>query len=363
MFDRETDDGYFVQTEALSQQAAALQQAWADKKRYENITFFDPAKIMAAFSSAEIEPALNDISAQATIYKIVLAYTYFGIYYLIIPYEGNKRTKYYLYDLKTQRQVVDTGRIADGEYSKMSKMSIHDALQTGIGELAKLKHAEFIKEIVTAHTPTTSPTPTPLPKKPHLAFLYPDPIDEPLGYSHSLLKGFQKFDVEIDFLYLSEKNLTELDDKYNYLFIFTKIVKNQLCIENDNLTKQFVSIADFFEEMLWIDDNIIKGLFIFTSQPIDFSEVVTDKKPIANFVCAPHELDKMMKRIPHALFQKQQLNENKYCHQCLNIASNSLEKFDKAVHPVKINELKTALPEFIDRKAVQHHFVGREIDQ
>jgi len=352
-FDSEADDGYFVHTEELTQDAAVLKNEWADKTRYENITFFNPDKIMDVFSSANINQAISDISAQQKIYKVVLAYTYFGIFYLIIPYDGNQRTQYYLYDLKTNRQVVDTGRIADVEYSKIS---IHDALQTSIGELDKLKLAKFFEK------EATEPRPAPLPTKPHLVFLYPEPIDDSLGYNfHSLIKGFQKYDIEIDCLYLSEDNLTALD-KYSYIFIFTKIVKNKLCIENENLTKKFVSIAYFFEEFLWIDHNITKGLFIFTSQEIDFSEVVTDK-PIANFVCEPQELNKMMKNpIPHALFHKQQLNENRFCSQCLNIKSKQLEKFGRAKHPVKPNEFKTALPELIDRKVIQN-FVGREIDQ
>ncbi len=57
-------------------------------------------------------------------------------------------------------------------------------------------------------------------------------------------------------------------EKYNYIFIFTKIVKNKLCIENENLIKEFISVKEFFDYFLWIDDNITKGLFIFTSQLI-----------------------------------------------------------------------------------------------
>jgi hypothetical protein len=327
LFDREADEGYFVHTEALNQEAVELKNEWAGKKRYENIAFFDPDKIMAVFNFSDIKQSISDISAQEKIYQIVLAYTYFGIYYLIIPYEGNIRTKYYLYDIKTNRQVVDTGRIAGNEEPKIS---IHDALQTGIGELAQLKHAQFDKKSATA------PTPAALQTKPHLAFLYPDPIDAPLGYSHSLLKGFQKFDIEIDFLYLSKANLNALE-KYNYIFIFTKIVKNKLCIENENLMTQFISVDKFFEEFLWIDDNIAKGIFIFTSQPIDFNEVIIEK-PIANFVCEPQELEKILKNhIPHSLFQKQQLNENKYCRQCLNITPNQLEKFVNFKHIVQHN--------------------------
>ena len=348
-FDSEADDGYFVHTEALNQEAAVLKNEWADKKRYENITFLDPDKIMAIFNFSDIKQAISDISAQENIYQIVLAYTYFGIYYLIIPNEGNERKKYYLYE--NNRQVVDTGYIADKAYSKIS---IHDALQTSIDELAKLKHAEFIKKNVTEPTPS-------LQTKPHLAFLYPEPINSSFGYSHSLLKGFQKFDIEIDFLYLSEANLNALE-KYNYIFIFTKIVKNKLCIENENLTQKFISIAKF-EEMLYIDDKMTKGIFIFTSQPIDFDEVITADKPIANFVCEPHELEKILKNhIPHSLFQKQQLNENKYCRQCLNIESKQLEKFVKVKPLVKLNESKTALPELIDQKAIQN-FIGREVEQ
>jgi len=349
--DDDADCGYFVHTEALSQNAAALKNKWAEKKRYENITFLDPDKIMEKFNFPDINQAISDISAQTNIYQIILAYTYFGIYYLIIPYEGNERKKYYLYDIKTNRQVVDTGYLADKEEPKIS---IHDALQTGIGDLAKLKHAQFVK--------TTEPTPPNLPKtKPHFAFLYPEPINGAFGYSHALMKGFQKFDIAIDFLYLSEANLNALE-KYHYIFIFTQMVKKKLCIESENLIKAFISVEEFFDDFLWIDDNIAKGIFIFTSQPIDFTEVITEK-PIANFVCEPQELEKILKNnIPHALFQKQQLNENKYCRQCLNIASQQLEKVAKVKHLVKVNESKTALPEFIDRKAIQN-FVGRAVEQ
>lgn len=368
LFDCEATYGYFIHTEALEEQVAQLKAEWATKKRYENITFLGVEQIIERWITSQkvvqYADMMGEIEKKASLYKFIFVYSYFGIFYLIIPYDGTKRTQYYLYHAETGKQVVDTALIADEVHS--AKTSIHNALKTSIAELDKLTQAIF-ESSVTAASATATPTDISSPskteafafQKPHLAFLYPEPIDKAFAYDFTeLLKGFKSYDIEIDFWHLSEDNLSRLDE-YHYAFIFTPLYKNQLCIEDENLTSKLISVADF-ESSLWTDNNITKCIFIFTPEAIDFNGVET-QKPIANCVCQTQDINKTLKQLANCLFNEQQFKDKFYC-QRINAGQIKLEKFSKAKQPVKPNRHQTQLPALIDAKALQN-FIGRKTDQ
>lgn len=365
--DRNADYGYFVYTEELDHQAAGLREEWKEKDKYKNISFFGPDKIIdVLIETTKITPfdaIISDISQQFSIYKLTLAYTYFGLFYLIIPYDNAKRTDYFLFDAKTGKQILDVLAIADKEHSE--KISIHNALKSGINELDKLKHLIFDKNIPAIVPSISNDLEIENPKdkvqafKPNIAFLIPEPIDKNFNYDiYHIIDSFDKYDISLDFDYLSEGILSNMDN-YDYIFIFTETYKNKLYVEDENLKSHLLSIADF-ESSLLTDSDIIKGIFIFTEEELNFDDIDTDK-PIVNFVLAKKGLaNNTLKNIIHCLFQEKQLKD-KFKHHSLNENCLKLQKLAKSTQRRKI-DLAPKLPDSIDTKDLQN-FIGREIDQ
>ncbi len=118
--DKEVNFGYFVYTEELDHQAAGLKEEWEKKEKYKNLTFFGPDKIIKSLiNSGKIKNIdLYEIESKETLYKKILVYTYFGIFYIIIPFKGSKTSIFYLFDATTGTQIKDTKKIANDSFSK-----------------------------------------------------------------------------------------------------------------------------------------------------------------------------------------------------------------------------------------------------
>ncbi len=140
--DREVDFGYFVYTEELDHQAAGLKEEWSKKEKYKNLTFFGPQKIITSLENIGKINSLNltELEKFETINKKILAYTYFGIYYIIIPFSGTSKKVYYLFD-KNGNQIENVDIIADKKHS--GNISVDKALKTGIKELKELDYCLF----------------------------------------------------------------------------------------------------------------------------------------------------------------------------------------------------------------------------
>lgn len=99
---KEADFGYFLYTEELDHQAAGLVEEYKNdpKDRYKNLTFFGPDEIIKSLVSNGIIKSLDkiDYPPSTVIYKKILAYTYFGNYYILITSPNTSVKKYYIYD-------------------------------------------------------------------------------------------------------------------------------------------------------------------------------------------------------------------------------------------------------------------------
>ena len=361
---QEVNYGYFIHTVELDHQAAGLKDKLENDpgKKYGNITFMGPDKIIKLLIDAGRIKKLDlaSIKEQGEIHKLILAYTYFGIFYIVMPYEGTKKKKYYLFDAKTGKQIRDTAVIADYEHSQ--KTSIHNALKAGIGDLEKVVHDVFERDALSKSVSDMSNSLESEKKeisKPKLVFLYPDPIDKSFGYDfRKLTQVLKRYAVEIDCMYLSEKSLERLED-YNYAFIFTQIYKNKIYIEDENLKSKLLTIEDF-EMTLFIDNWITNGIFIFTQEKIDFNGIDSDK-PVVNVALKPGYLKKDLAQLFHHLFSRQEYKE-KFDFSFLNKKKIKLIEFNKTNEKYKPPQPKMKLPDLIDPKSLQN-FVGRKLDR
>jgi len=138
--DKEANFGYFVYTEELDHQAAGLKEEWEGKEKYKNLTFFGPDKIIKSLENSGKIKGLNiaEFEKNETINKKLLAYTYFGIFYILIPYIGTKKTIFYLFDAETGIQISDINKIANENYS--TTLTLENALKSEIDDINKLQH-------------------------------------------------------------------------------------------------------------------------------------------------------------------------------------------------------------------------------
>lgn len=364
--DHKVNYGYFIHTVELDHQAAGLKEKLKNDpdKRYKHIIFLGPDKIIELLIEIKRIKRIDwtEIEVVENIHKLILAYTYFGIYYIVIPLEGTKTAKYYLFDARTGEQIPDAGAIADKEHS--ANTSIHNALKSGIKELENLKHAKFDKEMAEKPVKESTgvdalETETKENSKPRLLFLFPDPIDKNFGYEfHDLTRSFIRCDVEVDCMYLSEKTLECLDE-YNYAFIFTRVYKNKIYVEDEIFKSKLLSVKDF-EQALFTDDRTTKGIFLFTPEKIDFKGIITDK-PIVNIVSNHEKLKKDLPQLRHHLFSKQEYKGN-FDFNFFNKGKIQIVRFNKTSEKFKPHIIKTELPDLIDPKTLQN-FVGRKVDQ
>ena len=177
--DKEANFGYFVYTEELDHQAAGLKEEWESKEKYKNLTFFGPEKIIKSLeNSGKIKDInLSEIEKHETINKKILAYTYFGIFHIIVPFSGTTKRVYHLFD-KDGKQIENTDLIADKEHSGI--ISIDKALKNGIEELRKLQHEVYSSQKLEQKRIDNKPILTTNQIK--FAVLYPSPIDKDFDF-------------------------------------------------------------------------------------------------------------------------------------------------------------------------------------
>lgn len=149
--DKESDYGYFLHTEELDHQAAGLRDEWKTKKKYKNLTFIGPEKIIDLLISVDKIKTLDlsIIPNKQNINEIILAYTYFGIFYIVIPYYGTKKTYFYLIDAITGEPINNINQIAKAEISET--LTIEVALKQEIKSITNLSYVR-ISEIKDSNT-------------------------------------------------------------------------------------------------------------------------------------------------------------------------------------------------------------------
>lgn len=134
------DFGYFFYTNKLDHQAAGLKADHEDDKR---IHFFGPEEIISTLEDAKKIKKfdLSIFPESINIHKKTLAYTYFGIYYILVSYESTERKKYHIFDAKTLNSIHKNLK------DSVNQVNINSTLLESIKELEKYDYLEFTNRV------------------------------------------------------------------------------------------------------------------------------------------------------------------------------------------------------------------------
>lgn len=209
----------------------------------------------------------------------------------------------------------------------------------------------YIKELANFKLQKTPPTKViePLNGK-KAAILVANPIATNYDYSIQL-KAIKKLKINFDIYHLSYETLNELND-YDYLFIFTKLIKNKVVIEDEYLDQRLIPLQE-------MEDNIVnsdtKAIFLFLDKAINPKQVEKLMLPIIIYP----ELSKaeIQKVLFEAFNKKFQPYEVEGC-QILNKLELNLNKLQGQIN---IHQAFTPLPDEIDKKSTTN-FIGRATD-
>lgn len=146
---KNTDYGYFVYTEELDHQAAGLKKEIEEnKEKYKNVSFFGPDKIIQALI---ISNKIKDfksipIRSMENISTVILAYTYFGIFYILLPFDGTQIKQFYLYNALDLTPITEIESII-GIY-EIERRTIVSELKNSIKEIRNLELCVQIKSSI-----------------------------------------------------------------------------------------------------------------------------------------------------------------------------------------------------------------------
>ncbi|MBK8806831.1 MAG: restriction endonuclease [Bacteroidales bacterium] len=350
--DKDANFGYFVYTEELDHQAAGLKEEWEGKEKYKNLTFFGPEKIIKSLENSGKINNLNisEIEKYETINKKILAYTYFGIFYILIPFSGTSQKVYYLFD-KFGNQIENVDIIADKEHSGI--ISIDKALKNGIDEIKKLQHVFYssqkieqkqneAKQIFTTNKITK------------FAVLFPSPIDKNFDFSfNDILNKIEKLAVSVDFYFLTIENIQEIEG-YDYVFIITETFKNKIYIEDERLKSKLIDFDEFQNN--YIGDT--KATILLINESI---EIGNSKLPL---ICIASQDKKEFKNtLQSFLFKAFSKNDIHLLQseniKLFNITQHNVIKIEKGT--AIVNYQKTKLPDELECMKFQG-FIGRKND-
>jgi Holliday junction resolvase-like predicted endonuclease len=109
--DHEANYGYFLSTKEFEHQVAGLIESMREKKEYSNLYFWGPDKIFDLLEGARIITALDTFNIKLTITKIILSYTYFGTFYILILLKNTIPFQFGVYDAKKGVPIQDNNMI------------------------------------------------------------------------------------------------------------------------------------------------------------------------------------------------------------------------------------------------------------
>jgi SIR2-like domain len=185
-----------------------------------------------------------------------------------------------------------------------------------------------------------------------IALLFALPVDmEPVFSMENVIKGFRKYKITLDIFHLSEENLNELED-YNYVFLFTKSVKNKILIEDEFFKSKLSSISKIVEH---IPQSNQDGIFIILKK----GEMIKELEPF-DHPLAIYEHDENINNLLFKLFKKLDLKGLPH----INIYNEHMFKLTPLEKGNLISENKvshTQLSEKIERKNLLN-FIGRKTD-
>lgn len=116
--DTKSDHGYFVYTEQLDHGGAGIKSKIEnDNEKSKKMTFLGPDKIINILSDLGIIKKFEKglIKEQRNIQQVTLAYTYFGIYYVVTTFKGTENQLFHVFDATNLNSVSDLKNYTDGE--------------------------------------------------------------------------------------------------------------------------------------------------------------------------------------------------------------------------------------------------------
>jgi len=99
--------GYFLSTIEFEHQVAGLIEEMKGKKEYANLYFWGPDKIFELLESAKIITPLDLGKIKHAITKIILSYTYFGTFYILLLMKNTIPTQFCVYNAKKASLIKD----------------------------------------------------------------------------------------------------------------------------------------------------------------------------------------------------------------------------------------------------------------
>jgi hypothetical protein len=118
--DRKANYGYFLSTIEFEHQVAGKIEEMAEREEYSNLYFWEPAKIIELLESAKVIAPFDVSNIEHTITKFILAYTYFGTFYILMLMRNTIPTHFCVYDAK------DASLIDDNEIIEKLKNNIQE---------------------------------------------------------------------------------------------------------------------------------------------------------------------------------------------------------------------------------------------
>ena len=205
-----------------------------------------------------------------------------------------------------------------------------------------------------AHTGVSAST---APRKPRMAVLSANPIAKNYQYDPLLQKEIKSFKCEVSYLPLNVKTLNALDG-FNYIVILSKLVKQQIAIEDEMLQRQLVSFKTLEES---IGNSATDGVLIFLdhtdTSDLDADDIAALTLPTLVF---PKMEKAQIERLAFKLFKKTDL---KLFNDANLYAIAQAPAFKLLELNGKYEEVrsKSKLPDSIDPKTTAN-YIGRSTD-
>ncbi len=110
---QDADCGYFISTTEFEHDVAGLieEMGKEKKEKYKNLYFWQPDKIFELLESAGVITPLDLKAIKQTITKIILLYTYFGTFYILILMKNTIPTQFCVYNAKKGSLIKDSNII------------------------------------------------------------------------------------------------------------------------------------------------------------------------------------------------------------------------------------------------------------
>ena len=104
---RKATYGFFLSTTEFEHQVAGLIEEMGEREEYSHLYFWGPDKIFELLESAKVINSLDISNIKDTITKIILSYTYFGIFYILILMKNTIPTQFCVYQAKESSPIQD----------------------------------------------------------------------------------------------------------------------------------------------------------------------------------------------------------------------------------------------------------------